>query len=105
MPTVPSFEASDDAAADARGIPKGGLYHDNGVVRVNRGTGSTSNSAPLVSFNGTFVNFGASGGGADILGGSSVDWGVEQNTASDHFPFLIVPGPFKITVHSISAIS
>ena len=96
LPTVPSFEASDDAAADARGIPKGGLYHDNGVVRVNRGTGSTSGSAPLVSFNGTFVNFGASGGGADILGGSSVDWGVEQNTASDHFPFLIVPGPFKI---------
>ena len=96
MPTVPTFSASNDAAADAIGIPEGGLYQDNGVVRVNRGGGSTSGSAPLVSFNGTFVNFGAFGGGADILGGSSVDWGVEQNTASDHFPFLIVPGPFKI---------
>jgi hypothetical protein len=97
LPTVPTFSASNDAAADAIGVPEGGLYQDNGVVRVNRGGGSTSGgSAPLVSFNGTFVNFGAFGGGADILGGSSVDWGVEQNTASDHFPFLIVPGPFKI---------
>ena len=57
---------------------------------------NTTSSGAVVMANGTYVNFGASGGGADILGGSSVDWGVEQNTASDHFPFLIVPFKAKI---------
>jgi len=50
----------------------------------------------VVMANGTYVNFGATGGGADILGGSSIDWGVEQNTAGDHFPFLVVPFEAKI---------
>ena len=57
---------------------------------------NTTSSGAVVMANGTYVNFGASGGGADILGGSSVDWGVEQNTASDHFPFLVVPFKAKI---------
>ena len=56
----------------------------------------TTSSGAVVMANGTYVNFGASGGGADILGGSSVDWGVVQNTASDHFPFLVVPFKAKI---------
>jgi hypothetical protein len=57
---------------------------------------STPSSGAVVMANGTYVNFGASGGGADILGGSSVDWGVEQNSSSDHFPFLVVPFKAKI---------
>lgn len=42
MPTVPTFSASNDAAADAIGVPAGGLYQNNGVVQVNQGGGSTT---------------------------------------------------------------
>lgn len=42
MPSVPAFSASNDAAADAIGIPTGGLYQNNGVVQVNQGGGSTT---------------------------------------------------------------
>ena len=49
-----------------------------------------------IAFQGTFLNFGQFGGGADILGGSSVDWGVDQATAGDHFPCLIVPFACKV---------
>ena len=41
LPTVPTFSASNDAAADAIGVPEGGLYQNNGVVQINRGGGST----------------------------------------------------------------
>ena len=41
LPTVPTFSASNDAAADAIGVPEGGLYENNGVVQINRGGGST----------------------------------------------------------------
>lgn len=47
LPTVPTFSASNDAAADAIGIPTGGLYQNNGVVQVNQGGGSTTD--PLAS--------------------------------------------------------
>lgn len=42
LPTIPTFSASNDAAADAIGIPEGALYQNNGVVQVNRGGGSTT---------------------------------------------------------------
>ena len=44
MEVLPSstFSASNDAAADAIGVPAGGLYQNNGVVQVNRGGGSTT---------------------------------------------------------------
>ena len=47
LPTVPTFSASNDAAADAIGVPAGGLYQNNGVVQVNQGGGSTTD--PLAS--------------------------------------------------------
>ena len=42
LPTVPTFSASNDAAADAIGVPEGALYQNNGVVQINRGGGSTT---------------------------------------------------------------
>ena len=53
LPTVPTFSASNDAAADAIGVPTGGLYQNNGVIQINQGGGSTTD--PL------------SGGGASTL--------------------------------------
>ena len=43
LPTVPTFSASNDAAADAIGVPAGGLYQNDGVVQINRGGGSAVN--------------------------------------------------------------
>lgn len=42
LPTVPTFSASNDAAADAIGIPEGGLYQNNGILQINRGGGSAA---------------------------------------------------------------
>lgn len=42
LPTVPTFSASNDAAADAIGVPEGALYQNNGVIQINRGGGSTT---------------------------------------------------------------
>ena len=42
LPTVPTFSASNDAAAAALGVPEGALYQNNGVVQINRGGGSTT---------------------------------------------------------------
>ena len=53
LPTVTTFSASNDAAADALGVPQGALYQNQGVVQINRGGGSTTD--PL-----------AGGGGGDI---------------------------------------
>ena len=96
-------------------IPNGTQFHvvAPSVPTENRGSASINARRDVYTYpddfdaggvttvmsNGTFVNFGASGGGADILGGSSVDWGVEQNTAADHFPCLIMP--FKAKVVSV----
>ncbi len=40
LPSVKLFSANTDAAADAIGVPDGGLYQNNGVVQINRGAGS-----------------------------------------------------------------
>lgn len=48
LPTVPSFSASNDAAADALGVPEGALYQNNGIVQINRGGGSAVD--PLSSY-------------------------------------------------------
>ncbi len=91
-------------------IPNGTKFHGVApqVPTQNRGSAQLNSLRDVYTFpddfqtpavvmaNGTYVNFGATGGGADILGGSSIDWGVEQNTAGDHFPFLIVPFEAKI---------
>jgi hypothetical protein len=42
LPTVTGFSASNDAAADALGVPQGALYQNQGVVQINRGGGSTT---------------------------------------------------------------
>ena len=42
LPTVTTFSASNDAAADALGVPQGALYQNQGVVQINRGGGSTT---------------------------------------------------------------
>ena len=55
LPTVTGFSASNDAAADALGVPQGALYQNQGVVQINRGGGSTTD--PL-----------AGGGGGGIAG-------------------------------------
>jgi hypothetical protein len=49
LPTVTSFSASNDAAADALGVPQGALYQNQGVVQINRGGGSTTD--PLAGGN------------------------------------------------------
>jgi hypothetical protein len=51
LPTVTTFSASNDAGADALGVPQGALYQNEGVVQINRGGGSTTN--PL--FNNQFT--------------------------------------------------
>jgi hypothetical protein len=69
LPTVPTFSASNDAAADAIGIPEGGLYQNNGVVQINRGGGSTVNviEQPII-INGMVVNLASQGsGGYDYM--------------------------------------
>ena len=53
LPSVPTFSASNDAAADAIGIPEGALYQNNGVVQVNRGGGSTTD--PLAGGGGAWT--------------------------------------------------
>lgn len=79
LPTVPTFSASNDAAADAIGVPTGGLYQNNGVIQVNRGGGS--NTDPL-----------AGGGGG----------GVTQTTGT-YTPQLIasVPSEWVISSYNI----
>jgi len=42
LPTVTGFSASNDAAADALGVPQGALYQNQGVIQINRGSGSTT---------------------------------------------------------------
>jgi hypothetical protein len=51
LPTVTGFSASNDAAADALGVPQGALYQNQGVVQINRGGGSTTD--PLAGNGGT----------------------------------------------------
>jgi len=75
LPSVKLFSANTDAAADAIGVPDGGLYQNNGVVQINRGGGSVVD--PLAG------GGGAIGGGgnpnsipvwtaANILGDSNI---------------------------------
>jgi len=69
LPTVPTFSASNDAAADAIGVPEGGLYQNNGVVQINRGGGSTVNviEQPII-INGMVLNLASQGsGGYDFM--------------------------------------
>jgi len=61
LPTVPTFSASNDAAADAIGVPEGALYQNNGVVQINRGGGSTTDP---MSLNGLTDASTVSGGGS-----------------------------------------
>lgn len=57
---------------------------------------------PIVySYSGTFINFGASGGGADPLGGDTVNWGTELNTASDHLGNLTIMDNCKVSKVSV----
>jgi len=53
LPTVTTFSASNDAAADALGVPQGALYQNQGVVQINRGGGSTTD--PLAGGGGNYT--------------------------------------------------
>ena len=53
LPTVTGFSASNDAAADALGVPQGALYQNQGVVQINRGGGSTTD--PLSGGGGNYT--------------------------------------------------
>jgi hypothetical protein len=90
-------------------IPNGTKFHGVApqVPTENRGSAQLNSlrnvytypddfGGTQIAFQGTFLNFGQFGGGADILGGSSVDWGVDQATAGDHFPCLIIPFACKV---------
>ena len=55
FPSVPTFSFSNDAAADAGGVPEGALYQNNGVVQINRGGGSTTD--PLAGAVGAAYNW------------------------------------------------
>jgi len=77
LPTVPTFSASNDAAADALGVPAGGLYQNNGVVQVNQGGGSTTDP---------------------LAGGSS---GITQTTGT-YTPQLIASTPSEWVISSYS---
>jgi len=46
LPSIPTLEAANDAAADAIGVPEGGLYSNQGLVQINRGNASTSSAFP-----------------------------------------------------------
>ncbi len=59
LPSVKLFSANTDAAADAIGVPDGGLYQNNGVVQINRGGGSAVD--PLA------------GGGGGVGGGGTLN--------------------------------
>ena len=48
------------------------------------------------SFSGTFVNFGSSGGTADVLGGDTVNWGTVLTTAGDHLGNLSIMNDCKV---------
>jgi hypothetical protein len=41
LPTVRDFSATSPSSADAIGVPRGGLYHNSGIVLINTGTQST----------------------------------------------------------------
>lgn len=77
LPTVPTFSANNDAAADAIGIPEGGLYQNNGVIQINRGGGSTTD--PLA------------GGGSGIT-----------QTTGNYTPQLIANTPSEWVISSYS---
>jgi len=64
-------------------------------VKFNPSTPATGSSI-RDSFSGTFVNFGAAGGSADVLGGDTVNWGTELTTASDHLGNLTIMDDCKI---------
>ena len=53
------------------------------------------------SYSGTFVNFGVTGGGADVLGGDTVNWGTELNTAVDHLGNLMIMNDCKVSKVSV----
>ena len=55
-----------------------------------------SGSSIRDSFSGTFVNFGAAGGSADVLGGDTVNWGTELTTAGDQLGNLTIMSDCKI---------
>jgi len=72
----------------------------NALVTVTNKPSVTIN--PIVySYSGTFVNFGASGGAADALGGDTVNWGTELTTASDHLGNLAIMDNCKVSKISV----
>lgn len=89
-------------------IPNGTKFHGVApfVDTENRGSSLVNKRRDVYTYpddfsitvmsNGTFVNFGTIGDAQDVLGGASVDWGVEQKNQGEQFPFLIMPFRAKI---------
>ncbi len=63
LPTISAFAYTNEAAAQAGGIPTGGLFVNNGVVQINTGSGSSTNPISGGGGGGSFVlNLGADTG-------------------------------------------
>ena len=63
LPTISNFAYTNEAAAQAGGIPTGGLFVNNGVVQINTGSGSSTNPISGGGGGGSFVlNLGADTG-------------------------------------------
>ena len=63
LPTISNFAYTNEAAAQAGGIPTGGLFVNNGVVQINTGSGSSTNPISGGGGGGSFVlNLGADAG-------------------------------------------
>jgi len=63
LPTISAFAYTNEAAAQAGGVPTGGLFVNNGVVQINTGSGSSTNPISGGGGGGSFVlNLGADAG-------------------------------------------
>ena len=63
LPTISGFAYTNEAAAQAGGVPTGGLFVNNGVVQINTGSGSSTNPISGGGGGGSFVlNLGADAG-------------------------------------------
>lgn len=91
LPTISGFAYTNEAAAQAGGVPTGGLFVNNGVVQINTGSGSSTNPISGGGGGGSFVlNLGADAGttnpvpvnsGSTLLvsGGTGIDTSVSAS--------------------------
>jgi hypothetical protein len=69
-------------------------------ILYNPGSAPTG-AAIRDSYSGTFINFGTTGGSADVLGGDTVNWGTELKTNTDHLGNLMIMNDCKVSKVSV----